>query len=208
MHLMEPVTAVLFDFDGVLADSEPLHWKVWREVLGPVGIDLEWPWYEAHCIGHSERKMLEALATLSGNRVNVDELWPFYPHKKKRFRELALVEPLISEDSLEAIRSLDGLPMAVVTSSGQAEIEPILRRYALLERMATCVYGGDVTALKPDPAPYLLAKRRLGVDHPVAFEDSAAGIASATAAGCEVVAVKAASDLPGLIRQHVMSRVG
>ena len=152
--------------------------------------------------------MLEALASLSSNRVSVDELWPLYPHKKNRFREMALTEPLIGEDTLEAVRTLSGLPMAVVTSSGQTEIEPILRRYGLLERMTTCVYGGDVTALKPDPAPYLLAKQRLGVDHAVAFEDSAAGIASASAAGCVVVEVQAASELPELIRQHVMARIG
>ena len=67
--------------------------------------------------------------------------------------------------------------------------------------MDAVVYGNEVKALKPDPEPYRTAMERLGVIRGIAFEDSAAGIASATAAGCEVVEVRHPDEVPGLIRQ-------
>ena len=54
--------AILFDFDGVLVDSEPLHWECWREVVSPYGLDLTWEDYARECIGVSDRKMIQALA--------------------------------------------------------------------------------------------------------------------------------------------------
>ncbi len=195
--------AVLFDFDGVLADTEPVHWKCWRDILAPLGIRLEWDWYAENCIGLSERAMMEALLKLSAKPGStVDELLALYPLKKKAFREAGLREPIISDELLVAIKSLNGTPMAVVTSSGRTEIEPILQRYNLLAEMETCVYGDDVPALKPDPAPYRIAKERLGVSDALVFEDSEAGIQSATAAGCQVVRVAHAADLPRLMREN------
>lgn len=193
--------AVLFDFDGVLADTEPIHWRCWKEILAPLGINLEWDWYEAHCLGLSERSMLEALVGLAQKPVAMDELLAFYPLKKERFRDMALREPIISDEVLEILRSLKDIPMGVVTSSGDLEIQPILSKYGLLELMATCVYGNEVPALKPDPAPYRIAKERLGVQQALAFEDSAAGIQSAASAGCHVVKVDRAADLPRLLRE-------
>lgn len=66
--------------------------------------------------------------------------------------------------------------------------------------LTTAVYGNEVKALKPDPEPYRTAMERLGVTRALAFEDSAAGIASARAAGCQVVEVKRPDDLPHLLR--------
>jgi sugar-phosphatase len=66
----------------------------------------------------------------------------------------------------------------------------------------TVVGGGDVSRLKPDPEPYLLAATRLGVDSALVLEDSAAGIASGRAAGFEVLPIRHPTDVPGLLRQR------
>ena len=57
--LMAQYEAVLFDFDGVLVDSEPVHFGCWQEILGPFGIDLDWKTYSEHCIGITDRAMLD-----------------------------------------------------------------------------------------------------------------------------------------------------
>lgn len=203
---MSKPEAILFDFDGVLADTEPLHWRCWRDLLAPMGINLEWEWYEANCIGHSERSMLEALIRLAHTPISLNELWSAYPLKKQAFAKAAMREPIIAEELVIDIKTLTNNKLGVVTSSGKTEVEPILERYGLLSRMSACVYGNEVAALKPDPAPYLLALERLGVDCAIVFEDSEVGIASASAAGCQVIRVGHPSEMPQLLRSIAAER--
>lgn len=191
--------ALLFDFDGVLADTEPLHWSAWRDTLAPEGIPLSWDYYEAHCIGLSEREFLAALGRHCDPARTVDELWPLYPLKKQRFADEAARRPIIAPDTVQALNQLHDIPFAVVTSSVRAEIEPILKKDQVLHLAATCVYGDEVPRLKPAPDPYRIAMERLGVTRAVAFEDSQAGMTSARDAGCHVVQVRSASELPSLI---------
>jgi HAD superfamily hydrolase (TIGR01509 family) len=89
-----------------------------------------------------------------------------------------------------------GLPVALVTSSQRQFAEAVLASTGL--RFPVTVCGEDVAATKPDPAPYLLAAKLLDVEpgRCAALEDSANGVASATAAGCLVVAVPSLFDIP------------
>lgn len=192
--------ALLFDFDGVLADTEPLHFACWRELLAEKGIALEWDYYETKCIGISDRDMLCALGKIGPVVYSIDELLPLYPLKKQAFANLCAQTGLISSDLMSLLTSLSDYKMAVVTSSGRTEIEPILQRENVLGLLSAAVYGNEVKALKPDPEPYRTAMERLGATRAIAFEDSQAGIASATAAGCDVVIVRHASELPELLR--------
>ena len=59
---MTGLEAIFFDFDGVLIDSEPVHWDCWRQVLLPFGVTLEWEFYRDHCIGIDDREMLRMMA--------------------------------------------------------------------------------------------------------------------------------------------------
>lgn len=192
--------ALLFDFDGVLADTEPLHFACWRGLLAEKGITLEWDYYETKCIGISDRDMLSALGKIGPIYYSIDELMPLYPLKKQAFSDLCAKTELILPDLKKQLTTLQHYKMAVVTSSGRTEIEPILQRENVLDLMQAAVYGNEVKALKPDPEPYRTAMERLGATRAIAFEDSQAGIASATAAGCEVVVVRHASELPELLR--------
>jgi HAD superfamily hydrolase (TIGR01509 family) len=201
--LPNQLPALLFDFDGVLADTEPLHFACWKKLLAEKGIALEWDYYQTKCIGISDRDMLSALGKIGPITYSIDELLPLYPLKKEAFSDLCAQTQLISPDLKQELTSLSDYRMAVVTSSGRTEIEPILKREGILELMGSAIYGNEVKALKPDPEPYRTAIERLGATRAIAFEDSEAGIASAHAAGCEVVVVRHASELPELIRSVV-----
>jgi beta-phosphoglucomutase len=195
--------AVFFDFDGVLADSEPLHHACWAEVLAPVGIALDWETYSANCIGVSDWAMLDFFVILSDGRLTRDDLRPLYPVKQQIFRERATSTPLIPPPTVELVQSLNGVRRAVVTSSVQVEIEPLLDRAGVLPYLDATVYGGDVIRLKPAPDPYLLAAQRTGARIPLVLEDSAAGLASAEAAGFDVVRVLSPADVPALVRSRL-----
>lgn len=183
-------------------DSEPVHWQCWAEVLAPAGIVLDWATYERDCIGVTDRAMLEALAPLASPPTTIDSLWPRYAEKRLLFRERMKTANCADVPTLEAIRSLNGLPMAVVTSSVRAEVEPVLDRLGILARLGTAVYGDEVERHKPHPEPYLTAASRLGASRPLVFEDSDAGVASATAAGFEVVRVKGPAEVGPWLRTH------
>jgi HAD superfamily hydrolase (TIGR01509 family) len=192
--------ALLFDFDGVLADTEPLHFKCWQELLLPKGISLYWDYYQTNCIGISDRQMLSTLGKIGPIVYSIDELMPLYPLKKQLFRNRAAQKRLIAPDLLAEITNCKQFKMAVVTSSGKTEIEPILLREGVMPLLATAVYGNEVKALKPDPEPYLTAMERLEAKHAIAFEDSRSGIQSARAAGCNVIEVGHPSEVPHLLR--------
>jgi|SRR5271157_4519274 len=200
-----PIRALLFDFDGVLADTEPLHWRAWREVLRPFGINLDWATFQSTCIGVSDSDMLHRLCGLATKPVTPDELRAHYPQKRKLFLDLAVGRELIHPDLIAILKSLTQFRLGVVTSSNQEEIEPILKKQKLLTVLATVIYGNDVRHYKPHPEPYLMAVERLGVEarDAIVFEDSDAGMQSAREAGCQVVPVGDVAQVPALVRAQV-----
>jgi beta-phosphoglucomutase len=109
--------SILFDFDGVLADSEGVHYQCWISILEPLGIPLSWEAYCANCIGITDRAMLEALARQKNPPHDVEDLWQYYPKKKALFREKAYANPPIPEATRALVRSLSQYSLAVVSSS-------------------------------------------------------------------------------------------
>ncbi len=198
--------AILFDFDGVLADTEPLHWRCWNEVLAPIGLSVSWDDYRRHCVGISDRDFLARLGALGAPPRTADELWPFYPLKKNIFSQRATSGGLIADEMKSLLARFDPRRLAVVTSSTRVEIEAILKAEGVLERFGAAVYGDEVSRLKPDPEPYRTAMQRLGVDHAIALEDSGPGLESARRAGCEVIAVHHPREVPRLLRERLALR--
>lgn len=192
--------AILFDFDGVLADTEPLHWTCWNEVLAPLGVQIGWEEYQRYCVGISDREFLEVLGRHAQPQRTLDELWPLYPAKKKIFAARATSGTLVAAPIKQMLVELAAHPLAVVTSSSRQEIEAILSAEGILDRFQTLVYGDEVTKLKPDPEPYATAMQRLGVTSAIALEDSAPGKESARRAGCTLIEVGSASETPALIK--------
>jgi len=191
--------SILFDFDGVLVDSEPLHCASWGEVLTPFGITLEWEDYRAQYLGIDDRDMIRRLAAEARPPLDWQILWAQYPRKKELFQRRMEQPPFppglpVLLDSLR-----NGYKMAVVSSSARSEIEPPLIAGALRNYFAALVTGGDAPRHKPAPDPYLLAAQLLGAHTPLVVEDSPAGIASGRAAGFEVLAVPSAAGMPDLL---------
>jgi beta-phosphoglucomutase len=195
--------AILFDFDGVLADSEPLHYRCWKEILAPYGIDLEWDVYADNYIGISDRVMLAKFCEAASPPVELQTLIDQYPRKRDRFRETMASELPFFEGCREFLETLDSYKLAVVSSSGRLEIEPPLERAGLRGYFRTLVCGGDVRNQKPAPDPYLLAAERLEACRPLVVEDSEAGVESARAAGFDVIRVNS----PAEVRAAVVARL-
>lgn len=194
--------SVLFDFDGVLLDTEPVHWACWAEVLAPLGVQLTWEYYSASCIGIDDRDMLRRMATQAVPPRDWEELWARYPAKKELFRGRMAARPPFDPALPDALAALlPGHKLAVVSSSSAAEIEPLLVRGGIREYFGTLVTGDIVRRQKPDPEPYLLAAERLGVHAPLVLEDSEAGLAAGRSAGFQTMAIKHPREVPGILRK-------
>jgi beta-phosphoglucomutase len=201
--------SIFFDFDGVLADTEPVHWACWVEVLKPFGVTLTWDYYQKNCVGVDDRGMLRMMAQAHDPPRDWQELWAEYPKKKEMFRARTLAAPPFHS-------SLDGLleqlhreyQLAVVSSSSRNEIEALLVAGGLRRHFDVLVCSEDVTRaqLKPAPYPYLLAAERTGARNPLVVEDSATGLASARAAGFEALELKNAADLERLLRERLAAQ--
>ncbi len=197
-----PYDAILFDFDGVLADTEPVHFACWSEVLAPFGIRIGWDRYR-DCIGLSERDTVAFFGRLADPPLTVEQLWPEYPKKKALFRDRVGSESPVSAEVRAFIQSLDGVGLAVVSSSANSEIRPILECAGLLPFFGALVFAEDVAKHKPAPDPYLLAAERLKARRPLVVEDSETGLASGRAAGFDVLYVPDPARMIDLVRERI-----
>jgi beta-phosphoglucomutase len=201
---MTQFDAILFDFDGVLIDSEPVHCLCWADVLKPLGLTLDWEFYRDHCIGIDDREMLRMMATQADPPRDWQELWAQYPAKKELFRQRTLQSPPFDPALESLLIALHGnYKMAVVTSSARAEIEPLLEAGGLRRYFEIMVCDKEAGLHKPAPEPYLMAARLLNANTALVVEDSPAGVASGRSAGYEVLTVRSPAEVPGLVRQRL-----
>src|SRR5690349_13102855 len=123
---MNEFQAIFFDFDGVLLDTEPVHWACWAEMLRTVGVELTWEYYRDHCIGIDDRDMLRVLAEHADPPKDWNTLWALYPEKKRLFQS-RMAHPPFELELKEILPDLErSHRLAVVSSSSCVEIEPLL----------------------------------------------------------------------------------
>jgi HAD superfamily hydrolase (TIGR01509 family) len=173
--------AYLFDCDGTIVDSMPLHFVAWRKLLGAYGCDFEEETFYS-LGGMPTREIVARLNVQQGLRMPVEEVCT----RKERLYMEMLPELKPVPEVLEHIEAQYGkIPFAVVSGSTRDSVEASLRTLKLLERFETLVCAGEYKKGKPDPEPFLLAASRLGVAARdcLVFEDTEMGVASATAAG-------------------------
>lgn len=196
--------ALLFDFDGVLADTEPLHYSCWREILEPYGIHLDWGFYLKQCVGVSDRKMIEHLAAERVPPVPFDELWVECERKREMFSLRIMAAPPFLNETVRLIEELSNhYKLAVVSSSGRSEVEPPIEKAGFRDCFGAMVCGREVAHLKPAPDPYLKAAELLGARKPLVIEDSDAGVASGVAAGFDVLRI----STPERLAAELMARL-
>ncbi len=188
--------AILFDFDGVLVDSEPIHYECWMEVLAPYGFHIDWDSYKRHWVGVSDRAMIRQFCENSTPPLDFDQIWAEYPRKTEIFRSRLTERPVFHNETLQLLERLNGYKLAVVSSSARTEVEPPLVRAGVRDRFGALVCGRElVTNTKPAPDPYLKAAELLGVKRALVVEDSDVGEQSGRAAGFEVLRLSHPSRL-------------
>lgn len=193
--------ALVFDFDGVIADTEPLYWRAWCELLKPHAISFAWDDYCRIGRGIRDEKMLPSLAEIVADPEVMEQIRRRLRERKELVRKWKLAEPPIVQATVQLLHSLEDWKVGLVTSSDHADIEALLQHAGIADCFDACVFGEEMTRHKPDPAPYLLIRQKLGVHGGIAFEDSDAGILSASAAGFQTVRVPTPDDLPRLVRE-------
>ena len=186
------VAAVIFDFDGVLADTERLHLRAIQDALAAHGRTLDEEVYFERYLGYGDRDVFVALARESAWRLDAAGLDALMTLKAERYRHHLAAGQALYATAAGCVRSLaDRFPLAIASGSLRGEIREILAVAGLLDAFRAVVGADDVAAGKPAPEPYLKAAELLGVDPSaaVAIEDSRWGLESARAAGMRTIAV-------------------
>jgi HAD superfamily hydrolase (TIGR01509 family) len=186
---------VLFDMDGLLVDTEPLWFETEADVMARLGA----PWGpedQQQLLGGSMERTVDYLlarATRPAPPADVAR-WMMDGMLRRAAQGRVVVRPGARELLAEVAAA--GVPYALVTGSQRPFTEAVLASTGF--RFPVTVTADDVTRTKPDPEPYLLAAKLLDADpgQCVALEDSPNGIASATGAGCRVVAVPSLLPIP------------
>jgi HAD superfamily hydrolase (TIGR01509 family) len=179
--------AYLFDCDGTIADSMPLHYVAWQKALGEWNCTFE----EKRFYAWGGRPTEEIIVTLNqeqGLQMPVAAV----AHRKEELYYELLPQLKAIPEVLEHIEAKHGeIPFAVVSGSTRDSVVASLNTLKLLDRFNTLVCAGEYTKSKPDPECFLVAASRLGVDPKtcVVFEDTDMGIAAARAAGMASVRV-------------------
>ena len=192
---------LVFDYDGVLANTEPLHWDSWKKLLAPFRIELTWEQYCRHCRGVEDNRMREALIAMCPQAISIPDLTPYLAARKSEVRKSSLVQSPIPRKTLEMLEKLGDWRLGLVTSAERRDVEPVLSRANIQGCFEACIFRGDVTRHKPAPDPYFAIAARMRVATGLVFEDSDAGIASAVPAGFHAIRVDDPESLPGIVSE-------
>jgi HAD superfamily hydrolase (TIGR01509 family) len=194
------MTALLFDLDGTLVDSDGDHLVAFQKVFAPLGIPLDRPTYTAEIMGASNAMIgARFLAHLSAA-----EREAVLDAKEAIYREgLVALAPTPGVAELLTFAEAHGLPCAVVTNAPRANADVVLDAIGLAHRLPVVVIGGELARSKPDPLPYLTALKLTGASAAtaVAFEDSVSGVRAAVAAGIAVVGITTGLSEQTLVAQ-------
>jgi beta-phosphoglucomutase len=192
--------AVLFDFDGILVDSEPMHYRAFTQVLDPLGMGFPWKEYVEIYMGFDDRDAFREAFRRKGIDLDEGTLAKLVAAKSRAFQDGIRDGVTAYPGAVPVIESLHaaGRPLALCSGALRSDIDPILAQLGVARRFGVIVSADDVRRSKPDPESYALAFARLseryatlltGPEKSVAVEDTPAGIRSAKGAGLRVLAV-------------------
>lgn len=193
---LEPMSryeALLFDWDGTLADSQLVNFEVLRDALEPAGVVLQQPWFDART-GMSTREMVARLAAAQG--VDID------PEVVAQRRDAAYLHRFHEVGEADVVTSIlrrhrGRRKIALATGGARKTVLATVTALGLLELFDVVVTREDVERGKPAPDLFLLAAERLGVaaGRCLVYEDSDEGLAAASA-GMNAIDVRPFRDLP------------
>jgi HAD superfamily hydrolase (TIGR01509 family) len=190
--------AVIFDFDGVIADTEPLHFRSFQQVIGAAGMRCSWEEYVRDFIGFDDRDLFRAAHAKLGLPLCDADVRRLVAAKAEAFMALTREGVPVYEGVPEVVHAAaERFPVAICSGALRSDIEPILAQLGLTDTLSVRVTAEDVVASKPDPTCYRLAVERLSVASGralraggcLAIEDTPTGIKAAHDAGLMVWAV-------------------
>jgi HAD superfamily hydrolase (TIGR01509 family) len=182
-----PFAAYLFDCDGTIADSMPLHYIAWKKALGEWNCEFD----EELFYSWGGMPIAEIVSTLN-ERYDLTMPVEVVSHRKEALYFELLPQLKAVPEVLELIEAQQGrIPFAVVSGSTKESVTASLASLNLLDRFDAFVCAGDYTKSKPEPEAFLLAAAKLGVPPKscLVFEDTEMGIQAATAAGMASVKI-------------------
>jgi beta-phosphoglucomutase len=211
---MQTLRALIFDFDGVIANTEPLHFAGLRQTLIEIGIDLTESEYYAEYLGYDDRGCFIAALTANGRPIDPSTLEQLMRRKAEAYLESVKHHQVIFPGIPEFVRDAAGTyPLAIASGALRHEIEFILEEAGLRKEFLHITSAEDVTKGKPDPQPFLYTLKALqqmrGADLSASsclvIEDSLPGIRSAKAAGMKVLAVTNTHTVQDLHEAHAIT---
>lgn len=192
------IRAVVFDFDGVIANTEPLHFRALRDVLAQEAIALTEADYYGRYLGYDDVGAFGAIAADRGVQWDPGHVARLVARKSVRLEELEGAESVLFPGAASAIRRMAGqYPLAIASGALHAEIMHVLNREDLAVFFPVVVAAEDTQMSKPAPEPYRRAVERMAAatgvalapSDCVAIEDSKWGLESARSAGLRTVGI-------------------
>ena len=190
--------AIVFDFDGVIANSEPLHFRAYRDVLAEQGVALSEADYYAHYLGFDDAGAFAAIGERDDRGWSGAQIRNLIARKAAQLEVLERDVSVLFPGAADAVRrAAAAMPVAIASGARGEEIRRVLARENLLSCFTAIVAAEDTPTSKPAPDPYLRALAQLAPAFPeglaasdcIAIEDSHWGLDSARAAGLRTVAV-------------------
>jgi HAD superfamily hydrolase (TIGR01509 family) len=191
-------SALLFDLDGTLVESDPLHFVAFQEAFAPFGVTVDEDQYRRLIMGAPNSAIGEAFLP----HLPIAEREAIIDAKEAAFRRaFQSAKPTKGIGALLDFAEEAGFAVALVTNAPRANAELMLATLGLAERFPLLVIGSELPRSKPDPLPYLTALQLTGAEAAcsIAFEDSLSGIRAAAAAGLAVVGMTTGLDEATLI---------
>ncbi len=198
MNPTHSIQAVIFDFDGVIADTEPLHHQAFCQVAEPDGLACAWDEYVRDYIGYDDRDLFRVAYKKSGRALTDADVHARVEAKAQAFIKLT-AHGVQTYDGIPdlIVRAQELFPVGLCSGALRSDIEPILIQLGLTNVFRVIVTAEDVPMSKPDPACYRLVVERMSsaIARPlatcecVAIEDTPGGIRAAKGAGLQVWAV-------------------
>ena len=208
---MTAVRAVVFDFDGVLADSEPLHLKAYQALLEPQGIHLDERTYCERYLGYDDEGALRRIAADNGLILGDEEIEMLIVEKGHVFEKLVGTRDVLYRGAADCVRRLAAAwPVGIASGALRADIDLLLRGAGISDLFRFIVAAGDTDRSKPAPDPYLRAAELHGVapDACVAIEDSQWGLESARSAGLRTIGITHTYPREALTADAIVGSLG
>ncbi|MBD2301972.1 HAD family phosphatase [Nostoc sp. FACHB-190] len=187
------LAAVLFDLDGTIVNTDPIHYQAWQQMLADYNIEIDEKFYQSRISGRLNPEIVKDILP----QLSPAEGQKFADDKEALFRELAShLQPLSGFAELLAWTETHQLKRALVTNAPRLNVEFVLEVLGIKEAFHTVILAEDCTAGKPDPAPYQAAlnKLKINAEKAIALEDSPSGIRAAVAAGIPTIGIASTHD--------------